>query len=258
MSFMYKKLIGLVMAGIFVTVLALTTKVGSYLGVAYDRLSTQAQKAIPAEIEIERLRREIARLDRDIDQARSELAEENVACQELASEVMERRAALERLESKILSTATALKAKNVPTQVNGKAPAAVEATSELKTDVARFNTQQSELRSLERQLVLHEKSRKAAEKKLEALRQQQKELTITLKEIENDLKELRLEQVQSVTASDDSRLSDIKESTKALKKRIAIEREKLRVKNATNDEATPETVDEILTRMKKPAAANAD
>jgi len=89
-----------------------------------------------------------------------------------------------------------------------------------------------------------------AEQHLQALITQKAELETAVAELEADIKMVRVEQVQSKYQDDGTRMAQVKEDLSKLRKRIEVQREKLRLsKKFDTSSVENKSVDEIMAEL---------
>jgi len=219
--------------GTLAVVLGLTlfvgaTPAGRYLWslgeVFFGKAGQFASEQVSPEVEVERLAKEIGKLDGDIRANNNLLAREAVALDTLNEEIDARRkkveedqADLERLTKLVDSTSgktISLGGKNL-TRDQVKARAA-QAEELLEAEEAALKAKE-ELRDKKKATV------DAARGKIEAMKEQQAKLTAELETMKTELQKVREAQAQSSSVPvDDSRLSEIKDSFKSLHARINV------------------------------------
>ena len=255
---MLKKMIILGVIG-FVAVTAIRgTKIGSYLRSEIRDARERAESSIPPEKEISRLRSELKLLDKDIMTVVNQLAKERVDVRGLQGTVEE--VAAKQSKDKELLTARANAIKNATEQVTfGNRTLSIDAAkTELEDGVKRYATNQKSLESMEATLALRVKNRDVLEKQLDTLKNQKTELAVAIDGMESDLAALKLQQMESKYQTDDTRLAKIKEDLRALKTKVDVEREKLKLLPATFDAPTApaasgKSVDDIMAPLNAPA-----
>ena len=120
----------------------------------------------------------------------------------------------------------------------------------LQAQVTSHKNVEKELKALETMLAVRERTRDLAEQHLQALVSQKSELEAAVTELEADIKVARIEQVQSKYQNDGTRMAQVKEDLAKLKKRIAVQREKLNLtKKFDPNSVENKSVDEILAEL---------
>ena len=126
------------------------------------------------------------------------------------------------------------------------------AKTELEDGVRRYTANQKSLDGLDAAIASREKVRDSLEKQLETLKNQKAELSAAIDALEAELTALKLQQMESKYQTDDTRLAKIKEDLRALRTKIDVEREKLKLMPAAYDDApsksaaTAKSVDDIM------------
>lgn len=254
---MLKKLVVLGIVG-FVAVSAVKgSRVGDRVRSYIDELCAKAEPKYSPQQEVERIRREVKLLDKDIMTVVNQLAKERVDVRHLQQKVEELRASQGR--DKELLAALAAKTKNAAEQVafGDRTLSVPEAKAELEEGVRRYNENQKSLEGMESALVSREKVRGGLEKQLETLRNQKVELSAALDALEAKLTALKLKQMESRYQTDETRLAKIKEDMRALETKLEVEEEKLKILPAALDAkpakaskpAQTKTVDEIMSGL---------
>jgi chromosome segregation ATPase len=255
---MLKKLIVVGVIG-FVAVAAVKgSKFGSYIRSEIECLKAKCEASVPPEKELARLRNEIKQLDKDILGVVNQLAKERVEVSQLKERITELQA--QQSKDKELLQARANAIKNATEQVTfGDRKLSVPAAkAELEEGVKRFTANQKTLESMEATFASRDKVRSTLEGQLDTLKAQKTELAAAADALEADLNMLKLQQMESKYQTDDTRLAKIKEDMRALRTRIEIEREKLKLmpavfENPAAKAAGTKSVDEIIAPLTAPA-----
>jgi uncharacterized protein YlxW (UPF0749 family) len=246
---MLKKLVIVAVVGFVAVAAVKSTKVGSYLRSEFHSLREQAEDSIPPEREIARLRDEIKLLDKDLVGVATKLAKETVEVRDLKKAADDLRAKQSQDKELLQSRAQAIKtATEFVTFGDRKMPVAT-AKSELEAGVRHFQTSQKTLETMENTIVNREKIKDSLEKQVTTMKDQQRELTATVNALEAEIANLKLQQMESRYQTDDTRLAMIKEDIHALKKKVEIEQEKLRILPTALEPSAPQSnksVDDIM------------
>ena len=262
---MCKKLVILGIVGFIAVSAVRGSKIESYLRSEIASLRERAEANIPPEKEIVRLRNEVKLLDKDIMVVVNQLAKERVEVNHLREKTDELRARQSKDKELLNARAAAIKTANEQVTFGDRKLSVTAAKSELEEGVARYTTNQKSLESLELALGSREKIRDSLEKQLEAMKNQKSELTATIDALEAELTALKLRQMESKYQTDDTRLARIKDDIRALKTKMEVEREKLKLLPAifeTHDKtSSTKSVEDImapLTAQPKPTSAKPD
>lgn len=239
---MLKKLFTAGVVGALAVAALSHTRLGSFAGATFSRLSERAQKAVSPELELERVRFEIARLAHDADAARGEVAEANVGVTLMTRDVQDLRAAVGRETEAARKRGEALKA--------AKSDAGDQATRELAAEVARLAVRKKTLAAQERVLSRKQATRLVLERHLAALERQRAEMSAAAEDLAAELQLVRLEQAESRLPGDGGRLDEVKRSLAEVRRKLMVQREKLSLAGASEAEpAAGESVDDLLKRL---------
>jgi len=230
--------VGLVGAGILSK-----TRVGSHIASAWHSGVRAVEEAVPPEQELERIRYEIGRLDKEIDRAKGQLADARVAALTAAEDAESRKIDLAERDERIRARAAAIKSGEIKVRHLGRPATPDEATQLLAADVDAFKVKKKELAVVEKQLAVAARNEKTAEKHLAAVAKQKTELALAVQSLEADLRLLRLEQTENKYSTDDGRLGDIKQSVKDVKRRIDVMRKRESLNGPAEDEVAEEARD---------------
>jgi chromosome segregation ATPase len=268
---MLKKLVIVAVVG-FVAVAAVKgTKVGSYLRSEFDSIREQAEASIPPEKEIARLRTEIKNLDKDLMTVVNQVAKERVEIGELKEKANELRAKQSQDKEVLQSRADTIRnatAKAGPDK-SGKEEYVVfgdrklsvaSAKAELELGVRRYAANQKSLESMDTTVSSRERIKDSLEKQLDTLKNQKNELMAQVDTLEAELTSLKLQQMESKYQTDDTRLAKIKEDIRALKSKMDIEREKLKLLPSALESSTTsyssKSVDDIMAPLSNPTKSS--
>jgi len=253
---MLKKLVIVGIVG-FVAVAAVKgSKLGSYIRSEYEAMKARCEANVPPEAEIKRLRNEIKQLDKDILAVVGQLARERVEVAQLRERSDELRA--KQSKDKEILNARAQAIKNATEFVTfGNRKISVDAAkSELEDGVRRYTANEKSLVAMDTAVTSREKVKETLEKQLETLKNQKGELAAAVDALEAEITALKLQQMESKYQTDDSRLGQIKEDIRALKTKIEIEREKLKLLPAVLDTPSKETSNKTVEQIMAPIAGN--
>jgi chromosome segregation ATPase len=249
-----KKLILVAVIGFAVVSAAKGSKWFSYVRSEWAGAKEWADSKVPPEKEIVRLRHEVKLLDKDILTVVNQLAKERVECEELKAKVAELRGRQAADKETLQTRATAIKTAETKAEAEvafgSRRVGLTAAKADLAEGVSRFTANQKSLETMELTLGSRERIRDSLEKQLETLKNKKTELATGIDAIEADLTMLKLQQMENKYQTDDTRLARIKESMRELQKKVAIEREKLKLLPAALDApasaAGAKSVDDIM------------
>jgi chromosome segregation ATPase len=226
---MLKKLVIVGVLG-FVAVSALKgTKIASYLRSEFTAFRQEVESQIPPEKEIHRLRNEVKLLDKDIMRVVNQLARERVEVSQLKDKIDELKANLGKEKELLDARAAAIKNATQQVTFGDRSLSLSAAKAELEAGVKRYLNNQKSLEGLEAAWANRVKVRDTLAQQLETMKNQKAELTATIDALEAELTALKLQQMQSKYQTDDTRLAQIKEDIRALRTKLEVEREKLKL-----------------------------
>jgi len=247
---MLKKLVIVGIVG-FVAVAAVKgSKFGSYIRSEFDAIKARAEANISPEREIARLRSEIKHLDQDILAVVSQLAKERVEVAQLKERADELRAKQSKDKEILNARATAIKNATEFVTFGNRKVAIAAAKAELEDGVRRYTANEKSLVAMDTAVGSRDRVKETLEKQLETLKNQKGELAAAVDALEAEVTALKLQQMENKYQTDDTRLGKIKEDIRALKTKIEIEREKLKLLPAVLDTPSKVTsnksVDDIM------------
>jgi chromosome segregation ATPase len=249
MGLFKKAVVVTVLGGIGVGAIA-STKAGNYMSYRAERALEYAESRIPVEHEIGRIKKEVAKLDKDIDRAKGHLAEQIVAERMQKETVDNLRKGIERGEAFARKQGEALKEAKDGEKVkwDNRAVSQAKAKELLEADVARLRSMKKELTAQEQMQTTHERSRLILEQQLHAMVAQKSDLRAAVADMEAQIRLVKLQQIESRYQDDGSRLGEIKDSLRELQKKVEIQREKLKLTETIIGESTASdrSIDSIL------------
>jgi len=246
---MCKKLFAIAIVGVIAVYALSETRAGSHVKAWVSRVGGKIENSVPPETELARIRHEVGQLNGDIDKVKGDLAEANVNVRLLRKEVDELRGAVKTSEATIRKSAEVLKAAHDGDQIQWgyRQVSFVNAKELLATDVRRHADLKGRLKNREQALATQEQTRDLVEQQLQEMMTQKEELTSAVAEMDAELKLAGVEQIRSKYQNDGTRMSEIKSSLAELRKRVMVQREKLRVTETyQRSPAAEKTVDQIL------------
>ena len=214
----------------------------------------KAETAPTTEEKLADLRKEVAKLDKDVEKIKTELAKEIVAVRGLSTEITEQRAAVEYGNRKLMAQGEAIKDATERVKYGSSTVSVPEARERLKKDVAIHVQRKNTLEYKEKSLVQRERVRDALQGQLDTLVGQKKELLSAIDELEAEYKNVQLAQMEAKYQVDDSRLAKIKEQLRVIRNDVDVAKETVRLNEEVGPKLEPkavvtdagQTVDEIL------------
>jgi chromosome segregation ATPase len=268
---MWKKILFGAVAGVVVLALLANTRCGSkltsFLGTAWDKATDQAEKQVPLEFEIERLRHETAQLVPDMRKHLGVIAEEMVAVDNLRQDIKVAKDKQVTRKRDILTMTADLKSGQERIVYDGRPYSANRVKEKLEQDLAAYDRTEAEIKRTEQVLEAREKALDAAKEQLAVMKAKKQELELKLTELEAKVKTLALAKAKSKVQFDDSRLANIQASIAELENRLKVESTKLELENQVCDpipvdkkvKTTNEVIKDVESRFgDKPEAKVAD
>lgn len=250
---MLKKVAIVGAAGLLAATVLSNTKVGSYACAWVDRAEKRIEASVPPEEEVRRIKSEVNKLDRDIDRAKGSLAEEVFEVRYLKGRVDELRVQVDKSRGIVEMRAKMLKDNSDTKFVkwDGREISYTRGKELLANEVRAFKNMETEFKAEETKLATHQRTRELAEQLLQSLVSQKAEMEAAVTELEAAIKIARIEQVESKYQNDGTRMAEIKESIKALHKRLDVQREKLALTKKIDSRSSVEnkSVDEIMAEI---------
>jgi len=248
---MFKKLLLVAVIGVAAFAAIKGTKFFGLLKQEAESVSTWIDDKIPVEKEIGRLKKEVSALEKDRHNVADLLAKEIVEVRYLREGTDELRTAVANEDDRLRAKAEEIKTATERVKYGRSMIPVTEAKDLLKADVARHLARKNSLDVQERTLAARERNKEYLEKQLDTLQRQKNELIVQIEQIESEFKALQLAQMESKYQTDSTRLAGIKDSLRDLKKKLEVEREKLklapRVMEETGSSSTSsQSVDDII------------
>jgi len=229
------------------------TKFGSYVNTACDKVRNSANKAVPIEFEIARLRNEINQLTPDIKKNRSLQAEMMEAVESLRNEVATVRANIEQKKASMAKVTQDLENGETEFILHGRKFGRADVAARLTQDLESCKRAEEALKSKEQILDAKEQSLEKIRARIDSMKEQQGLLQAQLAQLETELASVRLAETRNKVEVDDSRLGTIKRDLADLAKRVKIEKNRAELEaqdnqevfTTGNDTKTPQTVNDV-------------
>lgn len=253
---MLKKLI---LVGVVAAVAMVGLRGTRFLGYAKQELADArdwVDDQVPVEKKIEQMRKDVANLDRDVEHVKDGLAREIVEVRDLTTEVGKLRASVETEQKGLVKRGEEVKSATEYVSYGRAMIPVAEAKELLKQSVDTHIKRKQQLASMEKTLTHRERIKDTLEKQLDSMLKQKQELRAAIDAVEAEYKALQLQQMESKYQRDDTRLARVKESLSDLRKKLDIEREKLKLSPRVYEPETPavtQSVDDILAPITRPA-----
>lgn len=246
---MIRKVFKLAIIGLIGVAIVNETKAGSHFRAWVSRMGSKLEKQVTPEAELARIKHEIGLLDGDVDKVKGDLAEANVNVRLLHREIDDLRKDVKESEAAARKHGEVVKNASTNDQIQWgfRTVNYVDAKDLLMSEVKRLNDLKARLKSRETALSTQEQTRELVEQQLQEMLKQKDELAMAVTEMEADIKVAKVEQIRSKYQNDGSRMADIKSSMAELRKRVLVQREKLRInENFLKVPVIEKTIDEII------------
>jgi chromosome segregation ATPase len=204
-------------------------KTNSLIGWAFCSARPNANNQVPVEVEIERLRHEIAQLIPDMKKNISQIAEETVTVRNLKKEVETQETVLAKQKTNMLAASRQLEAGEYPVVYNDREYTPNQAREKLAKELDQYKRSASDLKFKKELLEAKETSLEKAKEQLTGLKDQKRELEVQLAKLEAKAKALEVAQTRSKFQFNDARMTGIKKSLEELETRVRVEEEKLKL-----------------------------
>jgi chromosome segregation ATPase len=224
----------LALAAVVIGLLVLSqTSIGE---VAWDKIKSKFNKAVPLETRLETAKKQVAKLDKEIDQGWGPIAQKEHDIEKMKEEVAARNDRVTKLGSELNQAALDLEAKVQLVSFSGKKYSPSEARRLLNKEADRYV-------SLKKEAEAKTKLLGAWEKELVTMRQYQGELeamkgemSAKIASLEADLKVLRLQQTKSrVPSGNKSNLDDVKKTLNYVEEQIGVMKRTQELRDAHYD-----------------------
>ncbi len=246
---MCKKLVVIALVGLVGAYVINETRAGSHVRAWACKVSTKLESEVKPETELARIRHEVGQIGGDIDKVKGDLAEANVNVRLLQRDVEEFRKEVKDSETAVRKHGEVIKAAAEDDQIQWglRKVNYSNAKDLLLSEVKRHNDLKAQLKAREQALGTQESTRELIEQQLQEMLKQKEELASAVSEMEAEIKLANVEQIRSKYQNDGTRLGEIKTSLAELRKRVMVQREKLRVTETyTRSPAADKSVEEIL------------
>lgn len=233
----------LVVAGVLLlaAVVAKKSHLGSYVCTAWTGVTNEARNAIPTEFELQRIRGEIAAMDRDIEGMVNPLASDMTDIQNLRKDIEKTQTVLETSKRRLLDMTATLE-KGEKLVIAGVSYSGDHARSRLQQDFSAFKRFEEKLDTQQQLLQAKEERFEASLAQAEKLMAKKREYEVRLARLEAEEERLQVERLGEVPQADTTRAAQIEEALRFVENRHQTEknREKLRNGPFALDQAAPD------------------
>ncbi|MDP6447455.1 MAG: hypothetical protein QF805_26905 [Pirellulaceae bacterium] len=194
----------------------------SYVSTAADRMHQTVRDNVPIDFEIDRAKKMIQSLDKDIMQNRIVIAREEVKVAKLEKQITGAKDQLAKRRTDILRLTDDLESGTESFVYSGEVFTAKQVKSDLANRFEQFQVQEKTLTDLNRILSARKSGLQAAQDKFAKMKATKAQLKVEVEHLEARLKILALTQAESDVSLDDGRLSQTKELVSDIKTRLEV------------------------------------
>lgn len=251
-----------VVAGLGIAAVAVTG-VGPAM---WERAKNKLEKQVPPEVQIEQLKLDIAKLDKDIDKNWTMIAKYDIDVKRMREEIVAEQKAAKELDKDLASALDEFEAKAKFVNFRSQQYNRDQAKRKLENEAAYLKSLKSKIESKQQLLVARETKLSTANQIQEEMKTQKAELAAAVERLQADLEMLNLRRTESkLPTSDRTRLDKIKTKLAKLQDEIEVERRANELREAANGRSNPTadpktnvTTDESVVKKVREALGNND
>jgi len=201
------------------------TRLGSLLRLKWGQVQQHAKDSVPLEMEIERLKMEVANLSREDDRYYDQVARQKMQVKKLREKVSHSREALAARETEIKGMRQALTLEGEFVVYNGTRYDRKDVEQQVRLDAAKFLADEKIVQADEGNLKILEETLGANKSKLDGLALRRKEMEAQLLVLERELAQQRLKE-QSNLVVDDGRYGRLSKEIEEARERLDLQKTK--------------------------------
>jgi len=201
------------------------TRLGSHVRMAWSRAQQQAKDSVPLDMEIDRLKMEVANLSREDDRYYDQVARQKMLVKKLRDKVTHARETLTARENEIKGMRLALVNEGEFVNFNGSRYERKDVEQQVRLDAARFLADEKITQADEANLRILEETLSANKSKLDGLALRRKEMEAQLLGLERELAQQRLKE-QSNLVVDDGRYGRLTREIEEARERLDLQKTK--------------------------------
>lgn len=203
------------------------TNVMSYAGVMWAQVKSETKKAVPTPIELERVRLEIAAMDRDISGMLRPIAEHMATINRLKKDIAKMQTHLAEHKSALLTMTKDLEDNPTVLEYGGEIFTAERVRTKLQKDFASYKRGEANLKSQEKLLEAKERALTATREQLAKMITKKNEYEVRLAQLEADEESLKIARMGNKVNLDDSRATEIEGILSQIEQRHDVQRAEL-------------------------------
>jgi len=236
---MIKKLLVLgliVVAGVWVFK---KTNVTSYASTLWSNGVSCISSQVPREFEIDRVRREISRLDGDIRNHLGPIAEKMAQIKKLDRDIQSARVNLKEQREHLLALTKSVDTGEQLIVADGEELTLEQGKNRLAREFGIFKRGETHLKSQERLLEAQRKNLGSTHEQLSKMMEQKREFEIRLAQLEAQEAELKLARITTPLRVDDSRFADIRRTLDSIEQGQEVDQAELQLLQQYGSKLTP-------------------
>jgi len=203
------------------------TNLTSYAGVLWSQVKNETKNAVPTHIELERVRLEIAGMDRDISGMLRPIAEHMAAVNRLKKDIATARVNLDKDKTKLLTMTKDLEGNPTEIEYGGEVYSAARVRVAVQKDFESYKRGETFLKSQEKLLEAKERALGATREQLAKMIAKKKEYEVRLAQLEADEETLKIARMGTKVKLDDSRATEIEGILSQIEQRHDVQRAEL-------------------------------
>jgi len=219
---MCKKVVIAALAVVVALAVVKGTWLGSHIRLWKQNLRTAIRDRVPPEQEIQRLRMELANLDREDDKHFDKVARQGVDLQKLEREVSLLKKDLVNRENSIRNLKTSLTGNEEFVTVGGERFSRTDVKTQLRLSAQSFQVEEERLHSKEAQLASKRQVYEINKKKLSELKLARQQMLTDLQRLETALVEERQAQAQEAGTLNDTHYIKIRKEMDTVRDKIEV------------------------------------
>jgi hypothetical protein len=207
------------------------TNLTSYAGVLWSQVKNETKNAVPTHIELERVRLEIAGMDRDISGMLRPIAEHMAAVNRLKKDIATARVNLAKDKTDLLTMTKDLEGNPTEIEYGNEVYSAARVRAKVQKDFESYKRGETYLKSQEKLLEAKERALGATREQLAKMIGKKKEYEVRLAQLEAEEETLKIARMGTKVKLDDSRATEIEGILSQIEQRHDVQRAELELLN---------------------------
>jgi septal ring factor EnvC (AmiA/AmiB activator) len=207
--------------------LAKKTSLCSYASVLWARVKADAKEQVPTQVELERVRLEIAGMDKDVSNMLRPIAEQMATINRLKKDIQTSQARLAEQKALLLTITKDLEGNPAMVEYGGQLYSADRVRTKLQTDFDSYKRCEAHLKSQEKLLDAKDRALAATREQLAKIIAKKKEYEVRLAQLEADEETLKIARMGTKVQLDDSRATEIEAILSQIERRHDVQRAEL-------------------------------